>query len=137
MLVDKTFRVFASDRGMLLPPSLNDWLPAEHLARFVADLVDEHLHLARIRAGYTEGSGGPPYDPRLMVRILMYGYATGVRSSRKLEAACVDVVAFRWLAAGSAPDYRRSRDSANATYPPWGTCSCRHWRCARPPAWSS
>jgi len=89
-----------------LPPSLDDWLPAEHLARFVAELVDEHLNLSRIHAGYTEGRGGPPYDPRLMVRILLYGYTTGVRSSRKLEAACVDVVAFRWLAAGTAPDYR-------------------------------
>lgn len=104
--VDKTFRVFAPDQGMLLPPSLDDWLPAEHLARFIADLVDEHLDLSRITAAYTEGRGGPPYDPRLMVRILLHGYTTGVRSSRKLEAACVDVVAFRWLAAGSAPDYR-------------------------------
>jgi transposase len=104
--VDKTFRVFDPDQGLLLPPSLDDWLPAEHLARFIADLADEHLDLSRIAAVYTEGRGGPPYDPRLMVRILLYGYTTGVRSSRKLEAACVDVVAFRWLAAGSAPDYR-------------------------------
>jgi transposase len=104
--VDKTFRVFAPDQGLLLPPSLDEWLPAEHLARFIAELVDEHLDLSRIAAAYTESRGGPPYDPRLMVRILLYGYTTGVRSSRKLEAACVDVVAFRWLAAGSAPDYR-------------------------------
>ena len=104
--VDKTFRRFDPDQGLLLPPSLDDWLPAEHLARFIADLVDEHLDLSRIQVVYTEGRGGPPYDPRLMVRILLYGYCTGVRSSRKLEAACVDVVAFRWLAAGVAPDYR-------------------------------
>ncbi|QIV79882.1 IS1182 family transposase [Mycolicibacterium frederiksbergense] len=104
--VDKTFRVFAPDQDLLFPPSLDDWLPAEHLARFVAELVDEHLDLSRIHGVYTEVRGGPPYDPRLMVRILLYGYTTGVRSSRKLEAACVDVVAFRWLAAGSAPDYR-------------------------------
>ena len=104
--VDKTFRPFDPDQGLLLPPSLDDWLPAEHLARFIADLVDEHLDLSRIHVVYTEGRGGPPYDPRLMVRILLYGYTTGVRSSRRLEAACVDVVAFRWLAAGVAPDYR-------------------------------
>jgi len=104
--VDKTFRVFAPDQGLLLPPSLDDWLPAGHVARFIADLVDEHLDLSRIYAAYTDVRGGPPYDPRLMVRILLHGYTTGVRSSRKLEAACVDVVAFRWLAAGSAPDYR-------------------------------
>ena len=104
--VDKTFRRFDPDQGLLLPPSLDDWLPADHLARFVADLVDEHLDLSRIYAAYGEGRGAPPYDPRLMVRLLIFGYTTGVRSSRKLEAACVDVVAFRWLAAGMAPDFR-------------------------------
>lgn len=104
--VDKAFRSFAPDQDLLLPPSLDDWLPAGHLARFVAELVDEHLDLSRIRAAYTEGRGAPPYDPRLMVRLLLYGYTTGVRSSRKLEAACTEVVAFRWLAAGAAPDYR-------------------------------
>ena len=104
--VDKTFRAFDPDQGLLLPPSLDEWLPADHLARFIADLVDEHLDLSRIQLAYTEGRGAPPFDPRLMVRILLYGYTTGVRSSRKLEAACVDVVAFRWLAGGAAPDYR-------------------------------
>lgn len=104
--VDKTFRAFDPDQGLLLPPSLEEWLPADHVARFIAELVDEHLDLSRIHAAYTEGRGAPPYDPRLMVRILLFGYTTGVRSSRKLEAACTDVVAFRWLAAGTAPDYR-------------------------------
>jgi transposase len=104
--VDKTFRTFAPDQGLLLPPSLDDWLPDEHLARFVADLVDEHLDLSRIHAAFIETRGGPPYDPRLMVRILLYGYTTGVRSSRAIERKCVDDVPFRWLAAGAAPDYR-------------------------------
>jgi transposase len=104
--VDKTFRAFDPGQDLLLPPSLDEWLPAEHMARFIAELVDEHLDLSRIHAGYTEGRGAPPYDPRLMVRVLLYGYTTGVRSSRKLEAACVDVVAFRWLAGGTAPDHR-------------------------------
>ena len=104
--VSKTFRAFAPGQGLLLPPSLDDWLPAGHLARFVAELVDEHLDLSRIRASYTRAKGAPPYDPRLMVRILLYGYTTGVRSSRALEAACQDVVAFRWLAAGQGPDFR-------------------------------
>ena len=104
--VDKTFRMFDPDQGLLLPPSLDDWLPADHLARFVAELVDEHLDLSRIHAAYTEGRGGPPYDPRLMVRILLYGYTIGVRSSRVIETKCVDDVPFRWLAGGVAPDYR-------------------------------
>ena len=104
--VDKTFRAFTPEQDLLLPPSLDEWLPADHLARFVADLVDEHLDLSRIHAAYTNRKGGPPFDPRLMVRILLYGYTTGVRSSRKIEAACTDVVAFRWLAAGQVPDFR-------------------------------
>ena len=105
--VDKTFRAFDPGQGLLLlPPSLDDWLPAEHVARFIAELVDEHLDLSRIRAAYTEGRGGPPYDPRLMVRILLHGYTIGVRSSRAIEVKCTDDVAFRWLAAGAGPDYR-------------------------------
>ncbi len=104
--VEKTFRAFDPDQVLLLPPSLDDWLPAEHLARFVAELVDEHLDLSRIHAAYTEGRGAPPFDPRLMVRLLIYGYTTGVRSSRAIERRCVEDVPFRWLACGQAPDYR-------------------------------
>lgn len=104
--VDKTFRRFTPDQLLLVPPSLDEWLPQEHLARFIADLVDEHLDLSGFYRGYREGRGGPPFDPRLMVRVLLLGYTTGVRSSRKLEAACSDVVAFRWLAGGQVPAYR-------------------------------
>jgi len=105
--VDKTFRPFQPDQIFLVPPSLDEWLPQSHLARFIADLVDEHLDLSAFYADYREGRGAPPFDPRLMVRVLL-GYTTGVRSSRKLEAACWDQVAFRWLllpedAADSAP----------------------------------
>ncbi|TDC83596.1 IS1182 family transposase [Micromonospora sp. KC606] len=102
----KTFRVFAPDQMLLLPPSLDEWLPENHLARFVAELVDEVLDLGPILASYTERRGFPPYDPRLMVRLLIYGYTTGVRSSRAVERKCVDDVAFRYLAAGQGPDYR-------------------------------
>ncbi len=104
--VDKTFRRFDPDQVLLLPPSLDDWLASDHVARFIADLVDEHLDLSAFYASYGEGRGAPPYDPRLMVRVLLLGYTSGVRSSRKLEAACWDIVAFRWLAGGQAPDYR-------------------------------
>ena len=81
-------------------------LPEDHLARFVADLVDEVLDLSPILAEYTEKRGFPPYDPRLMLRLLIYGYTTGVRSSRAIERRCVDDVAFRFLAADQAPDFR-------------------------------
>src|SRR5947209_4959670 len=89
-----------------MPPSLNEWLPEDHLARFVAELVDEVLDLGLIMDDYTERRGYPPYDPRLMLRLLIYGYATGVRSSRAMERKCVDDVAFRFLAADQAPDFR-------------------------------
>ncbi len=78
-----------------MPPSLDDWLPEGHLARFVAELVDEVLDLGPILADHTEMRGYPPYDPRLMLRLLIYGYSTGVRSSRAIERKCVDDVGFR------------------------------------------
>lgn len=104
--VDKRFAPFDPHAVMLLPPSLDDWLPEDHLARFIADVVDVELDLSGFYASYTRTKGRPPYDPRMMLRILLYGYCTGVRSSRKLQAACTDVVAFRWLAAGATPDFR-------------------------------
>jgi transposase len=104
--VDKRFRAFDPHQVLLLPPSLDDWLPQDHLARFVADLVDEVLDLGPVLADYTEKRGYPPYDPRLMLRLLIYGYTTGVRSSRAIERKCSDDVAFRFLAADQAPDFR-------------------------------
>ena len=71
--VNKTFRPFAPDQDFLLPPSLDEWLRADHMARFIADLVDEHLDLSRIHDAYKSAKGGPPYDPRLMVRVLIFG----------------------------------------------------------------
>jgi transposase len=102
----KTFRRFEPDQILLMPPSLDEWLPEGHLARFVAELVDEVLDLGPILATYKEARGYPPYDPRLMVRLLVYGYSVGVRSSRAIERKCVDDVAFRFLAADCAPDFR-------------------------------
>ncbi len=104
--VKKRFRAFVPDAVMLVPPSLDEWLPGNHLARFIADLVGQELELSRFYDSYAKTKGQPPYDPRLMVRVLLYGYCVGVRSSRELERACVDVVAFRWLAGQQAPDFR-------------------------------
>ncbi|WP_435843885.1 IS1182 family transposase [Streptomyces hirsutus] len=104
--MDKRFRAFDPHQVLLLPPSLDDWLPQDRLARFVADLVDEVLDLGPILADCTEARGYPPYDPRLMLRLLIYGYTTGVRSSRAIERRCADDVAFRFLAADQAPGFR-------------------------------
>ena len=104
--VEKSFRPYDPNQVLLLPPSLEEWLPERHLARFVSELVEEALDLSAIRAAYTEERGYPPYDPRLMVKLLIYGYCTGQRSSRVIEKRCWDDVGFRYLAAGAAPDYR-------------------------------
>jgi transposase len=104
--VDKVFRPFDPAQMLLLPPSMDEWLPADHLARFVAEVVDNALDLSPIYADYTEARGYPPYDPRLMVRLLVYGYTIGVRSSRAIERRCGDDVGFRYLAAGQVPDFR-------------------------------
>jgi len=104
--VNKRFRAFEPGAVMLVPPSLDEWLPQNHLSRFIADIVETQLDLKKFYASYAKTKGQPPYDPRLMVRVLLYGYCVGVRSSRELERVCVDVVAFRWLAAQQAPDFR-------------------------------
>src|SRR5680860_1586707 len=103
--VDKTFRRYDQDQPLLLPPDLRDWLPAEHPARMVDDLVEFGLDLAGIYASYTESRGAPPYDPRLMLKVLIYGYSNGVTSSRALERRCQDDIAFRFLTADAAPDF--------------------------------
>src|SRR2546430_4093709 len=104
--VEKSFRPYDPNQVLLLPPSLEEWLPERHLARFVSELMEEALDLSAIRAAYTEERGYPPYDPRLMVKLLIYGYCTGQRSSRGIEKRCWDDVGYRYLAAGAAPDYR-------------------------------
>ena len=104
--VARTFRAYDPDQVLLMPPSLADWLPEDHLAHFVSELVDEVLDLGPFLASYTEVRGYPPYDPRLMLKILLYGYTKGVRSSRRIEVCCQEDVAFRFLAGNCAPDYR-------------------------------
>ncbi len=104
--MDKTYRPYDPDQLFLMPPNLRDWLPREHLAYFVSDVVDD-LDLSAIFQVYErEARGYPPYHPALMVKVLLYGYATGVRSSRRLARACVEDVAFRVLAANNTPDFR-------------------------------
>jgi len=104
--MSKQFRTCSLDQPLLLPPSLQDWLPEKHLARFIAD-VTEQLDLSKILADYTrrDGRGMAAYHPMMMVRVLLYGYCLGVVSSRKLERATYEDVAFRYLAADQHPDH--------------------------------
>jgi len=104
---EKTFRPYDPDQVLLMAPVLSEWVPEGDLAHFVSDLVETGaLDLSAIYAGYEEERGYPPYDPRLMVKLLVYGYANGVVSSRKLERATYRDVAVRMLCADQHPDYR-------------------------------
>ena len=97
------FQTINRDTAYLLPPSLQDWLPEKHLARFVVDIV-ERLDLSELESRYG-GGGKQPYHPALLLALLFYGYATGVFSSRKLEQATYDSVAFRFITADTHPDH--------------------------------
>jgi transposase len=97
------FREFDRETSFLLPPSLNEWLPERHLARFVVEVVDG-LDLSAMVTSY-RGTGSAGYHPALLLGLLVYGYATGVFSSRKLERATYDSVAFRFIAANDHPDH--------------------------------
>lgn len=101
----KIFRPYDPDQLLLMPPALADWVPEDHLVRFVSDVVDT-LDLAAIEATYAEERGYPPYHPQMMVKVLLYGYCTGVYSSRRIARQLTDSVAFRFLAAGNQPDFR-------------------------------
>ena len=94
----------------MLPPSLQDWLPEGHLAPFLSDVVTE-LDGSAIYQSYDEkdGRGQAAYHPVMMVKLLFYGYCVGVMSSRKIEAATYDPVAFRYLAADEHPDHASIR----------------------------
>jgi transposase len=102
----KTFRHYDPAQTFLLPPSLDDWLPEDHEARFIAEVVDDLLDLSAIYDSYVEASGAPPYDPKMMLKVLVFAYSTGVTSSREMERRCHTDVALRWLSANQAPDYR-------------------------------
>src|SRR6266849_3781133 len=106
----KAYRAYLPEQDLLLPPSLRDWLPENHLAHFVSDVVDQ-LDLSAIESVYEkEERGQPPYHPRMMTKILLYGYCVGVFSSRQMQKKLVEDVGFRMLGAGNEPDFRTISD---------------------------
>src|SRR6266702_3042791 len=105
--VSVAFNFLACDRDqeLLLPPSLREWLPEDHLAWFLIDAVAE-IDLCPFGAGYRRGGWGrPAFDPEMMVALLLYAYAVGERSSRAIERRCREDVAFRVAACGLQPDH--------------------------------
>lgn len=109
--MSKQFRDCNLNQLLLLPASLQDWLPEGHLARFLADVV-ETLDLSAIYGKYEQGDGRglAAYDPRMMVRLLIYGYCRGVASSRRMERGTYEDVGFRYLAADQHPDHTTIAD---------------------------
>ena len=97
------FRPVDRQTGYLLPPSVDEWLPEGHLARFIVEVIDG-LDLGAFSRAYA-GRGSAAYHPSVLLGLLVYGYANGVFSSRKIERATYDSVAFRFIAAGSHPDH--------------------------------
>jgi transposase len=106
----KPYKPYEPEQSLLFPPNIKDWLPESHLAYFVSDVV-EQLDLSRIEAYYEKDfRGQPPYNPRMMTKILLYGYCIGVFSSRRIQKALIEEVPFRVLAAGNQPDFRTISD---------------------------
>jgi transposase len=109
-MLDRTFRPYEPDQLLLLPPSLGEWLPKDHLAYFVSDVVTE-LDLSAILTTYGGVTrGNAPYDPRMLVMVLLYAYAVGIPASRQIARALEENVAFRVLAANQRPDFRTISD---------------------------
>ena len=108
--MSKIYRRYDPEQQLLLPAALQEWLPEDHLTYFICDVVDQ-LDLSAITARYEgEERGGPPYHPRMMVKVLLYGYCTGVSSSRRIARRLHEDIAFRVLAANNTPDFRTISD---------------------------
>lgn len=101
------YNLIACDRNQqfLLPPSVDDWLPQGHLARFVVEVVDQLDLAAFYRRRREDGWGRAAYDPKMMVALLLYAYASGVRSAREIEKRCREDIAFRFITANECPDH--------------------------------
>ena len=126
----KPYRAYLPEQDLLLPPSLRDWLPEDHLAYFVSDVV-EQLDLSAIESVYEEEERGqPPYHPRMMTKILIYGYCVGVFSSRRMQKKLTEDVGFRVLGRGTNRISERSRTFGSCI---WGRCRGCLTKCCRLP----
>jgi len=108
--MSKHFRPWKIDQTQLLPPSVQDYVPEDHLSRLIVALVRESLDLSAITGSYTSGLGQPPFDPAMMTALLLNGYASGIYSSRRIARACVERADFIMIAALDPPDFRTISD---------------------------
>jgi transposase len=108
--MSKQFRAWKIDDVQLLPASVQDYVPADHLSRLIVCLVRESLDLSAIGSSYRSGVGQPPFDPRLMTALLLHGYASGIYSSRRIAQAAGERADFMMIVAGDRPDFRTISD---------------------------
>jgi transposase len=104
--MSKDFRRWKIDEAQLLPPSVQDYVPKDHLSRLIVALVREELDLSAISGSYRGALGQPPFDPRMMTALLLHGYASGIYSSRRIARAAVERADFMMIVAGDPPDFR-------------------------------
>src|ERR1700746_2306130 len=104
--MSKDFRPWKIDEAQLLPPSVQDYVPRDHLSRLIVTLVREELDLSALAGSYRSVLGQPPFDPRMMTALLLHGYASGVYSSRRIAKAAVERADFMMIVAGDPPDFR-------------------------------
>jgi transposase len=108
--MSKYFRPWNIDQTLLLPPNVRDFVPKGHVSRFIVELVRESLDLKEIMGSYVSGLGQPPFDPRMMVALLLHGYASGLYSSRRIAKACRERNDFVMIVALDPPDFRTISD---------------------------
>jgi transposase len=104
--MSKGFRAWKIDEAQLLPPSVQDYVPKDHLSRLIVALVTEELDLSAISGSYGSALGQPPFDPRMMTALLLHGYASGIYSSRRIAKAAVERADFMMIVAGDPADFR-------------------------------
>jgi transposase len=109
-VMSKEFRSWKIDEVQLLPASVQDYVPKDHLSRLIVALVREELDLSAISGSYKSALGQPPFDPRLMTALLLHGYASGTYSSRWIAKAAVERADFMMIVAGDPPDFRTVSD---------------------------
>ena len=108
--MSKYFRPWNIDQTLLLPPNVQDFVPKGHVSRFIVALVRESLDLKEITSSYVSRLGQPPFDPRMMVALLLHGYASGLYSSRRIAKACRERNDFVMIVALDPPDFRTISD---------------------------
>ena len=108
--MSKHFRPWKIDQAQLLPPSVQDYVPKDHLSRSIVALVRESLDLSAITASYRGALGQPPFDPVMMTGLLLHSYASGLYSSRRIAKACIERADFMMIVALDPPDFRTISD---------------------------